>query len=114
MILAAIGLFHLANGLFMAADPGGWYFATPEFRKRDRRGLLLHRGHRTRLFNQRRRPRFIFALDALCRLRPGGGDMAALHTRFFTSLSGCCMAFLLTEAGRRRRARRHCRRVAWR
>src|SRR5271163_2580931 len=29
IILAAIGLFHLANGLFMVGDPGGWYFATP-------------------------------------------------------------------------------------
>jgi hypothetical protein len=29
IILAGIGLFHLSNGLFMVADPGGWYFGTP-------------------------------------------------------------------------------------
>ena len=36
MILAAIGLFHLANGLFMVADPGGWYSRRQGSRKRDR------------------------------------------------------------------------------
>ena len=36
IILAAIGLFHLANGLFMVADPGGGYFATPGVSPRDR------------------------------------------------------------------------------
>lgn len=28
-LLGLLGLFHLANGLFMVGDPDGWYWATP-------------------------------------------------------------------------------------